>query len=110
MSEDAELEALRKRKLMELQRQLIQEQQKAEAQRRLEMQKQILMRRILTSKARQRLANLRMIKPEFASQLEMQLIQIAQQGRINIPITDDQLKELLSKLQSVRRDIRIRRV
>ena len=110
MSEDAELEALRKRKLMELQRQLIQEQQKAEAQRRLEMQKQILMRRILTSKARQRLANLRMVKPEFASQLEMQLIQIAQQGRINIPITDDQLKELLSKLQSVRRDIRIRRV
>jgi len=68
------------------------------------------MRRILTSKARQRLANLRMVKPEFASQLEMQLIQIAQQGRINIPITDDQLKELLSKLQSVRRDIRIRRV
>jgi len=110
MSEDAELEALRKRKLMELQRQLIQEQQKAEAQRRLEMQKQILMRRILTSKARQRLANLRMVKPEFASQLEMQLIQMAQQGRINIPITDDQLKELLSKLQSVRRDIRIRRV
>ena len=82
MSEDAELEALRKRKLMELQRQLIQEQQKAEAQRRLEMQKQILMRRILTSKARQRLANLRMVKPEFASQLEMQLIQMAQQGRI----------------------------
>jgi len=110
MSEDAELEALRNRKLMELQRQLIQEQQKAEAQRRLEMQKQILMRRILTSKARQRLANLRMVKPEFASQLEMQLIQMAQQGRINIPITDDQLKELLSKLQSVRRDIRIRRV
>ena len=110
MSEDAELEALRKKKLMELQQQLIQEQQKAEAQRRLEMQKQILMRRILTSKARQRLANLRMVKPEFASQLEMQLIQMAQQGRINIPITDDQLKELLSKLQSVRRDIRIRRV
>ena len=110
MSEDAELEALRKRKLMELQRQLIQEQEKAEAQRRLEAQKQILMRRILTSKARQRLANLRMVKPEFASQLEMQLIQMAQQGRINIPITDDQLKELLSKLQSVRRDIRIRRV
>ncbi|RJS85456.1 DNA-binding protein [Candidatus Bathyarchaeota archaeon] len=110
MSKDAELEALRRRKLMELQRQLAQEQQKAEAQRQLEIQKQILMRRILTSKARQRLANLRMIKPEFASQLEAQLIQMAQQGRINIPITDGQLKEILSRLQSVRRDIRIRRV
>ena len=110
MSEDTELEALRKKKLMELQRQLIQEQQKAEAQRQLEIQKQILMRRILTSKARQRLANLKMIKPEFASQLEAQLIQMAQQGRINIPITDGRLKEILSRLQSVRRDIRIRRV
>jgi len=68
------------------------------------------MRRILTSKARQRLANLKMIKPEFASQLEAQLIQMAQQGRINIPITDGRLKEILSRLQSVRRDIRIRRV
>ena len=95
---------------MELQRQLAQEQQKAEAQRQLEIQKQILMRRILTSKARQRLANLKMIKPEFASQLEAQLIQMAQQGRINIPITDGRLKEILSRLQSVRRDIRIRRV
>ncbi|RLI12883.1 DNA-binding protein [Candidatus Bathyarchaeota archaeon] len=110
MSKDAELEALRRRKLMELQRQLAQEQQKAEAQRQLEIQKQILMRRILTSKARQRLANLKMIKPEFASQLEAQLIQMAQQGRINIPITDGRLKEILSRLQSVRRDIRIRRV
>ncbi|RLI06561.1 DNA-binding protein [Candidatus Bathyarchaeota archaeon] len=104
MSEDEELEALRRRRLMELQ------QQRAEAQRRLELQKQALMRRILTPKARQRLANLKMVRPEFASQLELQLIQIAQQGRISIPITDDQLKEILSRLQRPRREIRIRRV
>ena len=110
MSEDEELEALRRRRLMELQQQMLQEQQRAEAQRRLELQKQALMRRILTPKARQRLANLKMVRPEFASQLELQLIQIAQQGRIGIPITDDQLKEILSKLQRPRREIRIRRV
>jgi len=110
MSEDEELEALRRRRLMELQQQMLQEQQRAEAQRRLELQKQALMRRILTPKARQRLANLKMVRPEFASQLELQLIQIAQQGRISIPITDDQLKEILSKLQRPRREIRIRRV
>jgi len=110
MSEDEELEALRRRRLMELQQQMLQEQQRAEAQRRLELQKQALMRRILTPKARQRLANLKMVRPEFASQLELQLIQIAQQGRISIPITDDQLKEILSKLQRPRREIRIRRL
>jgi len=110
MSEDEELEALRRKRLMELQQQMLQEQQRAEAQRRLELQKQTLMRRILTPKARQRLANLKMVRPEFASQLELQLIQIAQQGRISLPITDDQLKEILSRLQKSRREIRIRRV
>jgi len=110
MSEDEELEALRRKRLMELQQQMLQEQQRAEAQRRLELQKQALMRRILTPKARQRLANLKMVRPEFASQLELQLIQIAQQGRISLPITDDQLKEILSRLQRSRREIRIRRV
>ena len=77
---DEELEAIRRRKLMELQQRLQQEREAAEARRRLELQKQALLRRILTLKARQRLANLKMIKPEFASQLETQLIQIAQQG------------------------------
>lgn len=107
---DEELEAIRRRKLMELQQRLQQEREAAEAQRRLELQKQALLRRILTLKARQRLANLRMIKPEFASQLEMQLIQIAQQGRIKIPINDEQLKEILRRLQTNKREIRIRRI
>ena len=51
-----------------------------------------------------------MVKPEFTQQLELQLIQLAQQGRINLPITDEQLKELLVKLQAGRRDYKIRRV
>jgi programmed cell death protein 5 len=51
-----------------------------------------------------------MVKPEFAEQLELQLIQLAQQGRISIPVTDEQLKEILVRLQSSRRKIKIRRV
>jgi len=50
------------------------------------------------------------VKPEFAEQLELQLIQLAQQNKINIPMTDEQLKEVLQKLQSQRREIKIRRV
>ena len=109
MSED-ELDSLRKRRMLELQQRMQDEQRQAQAQQQMENQKQSILRRILTPEARSRLTNLQMVKPEFTQQLEMQLIQLAQQGRINIPITDEQLKELLVRLQSGRRDYKIRRV
>jgi len=110
MSEEEEFEELRRRRMLELQRRLVQEQQRVQAEQQIEMQKQAILRRILTSDARQRLTNLKMVKPEFAEQLELQLIQLAQQNKINIPMTDEQLKEILQKLQSQRREIKIRRV
>lgn len=110
MSEEEELEELRKRKLMELQQRLAQEQQRIQMQQQIEMQKQAALRRILTAEARQRLTNLKMVKPDFIEQLELQLIQLVQQGKVNIPITDEQLKDILMRLQSGRRDMKIRRV
>jgi programmed cell death protein 5 len=107
---DEEMEQLRKRKLLELQRRIAEEQQRAQVQQQIEVQKQALLRRILTPDARRRLTNLKMVKPEFAQQLELQLIQLAQQGRMSIPVTDEQLKEILVKLQSGRREFKIRRV
>ena len=107
--EEEELEELRKRRLLELRQRLAQEQQQIEMQRQVEMQKQAVLRRILTGEARQRLTNLKMVKPEFTEQIELQLIQLAQQGKVNIPITDEQLKEILVKLQSRQREIKIRR-
>jgi len=109
MSEE-ENEELRRRRLLELRRRLAEEQQRIQVQQQIEIQKQALLRRILTSDARSRLANLKMVKPEFAEQLELQLIQLAQQGRINIPVTDEQLKEILVRIQSGRREFKIRRV
>ncbi len=109
MSEDEEIEEIRQRKMLELQRRLAQEQQRFQVQQQMELQKQAILRRILTSKARQRLTNLKMVKPEFASQLELQLIQLAQQGKVNIPISDETLKQILIQLQSHRRDIKITR-
>jgi programmed cell death protein 5 len=106
---EGELEELRKRKMLELQQRLSQEQQKAQAQQQLEAQKQALLRRILTPEARQRINNLKMVKPEFANALEIQLIQVAQAGKMRIPITDEQLKEILIRLQGQRRDIKITR-
>ena len=109
MSEEEEIEALRQKKMMELQRKLTQEEQRLQMQQQVEMQKQTLLRRLLSPEARQRLTNLKMVKPEFAEQIELQLIQLAQAGRLSIPVTDDQLKEILARLQSQRRDIKIRR-
>jgi len=109
MSEEEELDNIRKRRMLELQRKLAEEQQRAQMAQQVEVQKQALLRQILTPEARRRINNLKMVKPEFAAQLELQLIQLAQAGRINIPLTDEQLKELLAKLQSTKRDIKIRR-
>jgi programmed cell death protein 5 len=107
---EKELEELRKRKLLELQRQIAEEKKSAEVQQQLEMQKQALLRSILTSEARQRLTNLKMVKPEFTAQLELQLIQLAQQGKLPIPLADEQLKQILIQLQGRRRETKIRRI
>jgi programmed cell death protein 5 len=107
---EEELDSLRKRRMLELQQRMVEEQREVQAQQQLEGQKQALLRRILTPEARSRLTNLNIVKPEFTQQLELQLIQLAQQGRINLPITDEQLKELLVRLQSSKRDYKIRRV
>jgi programmed cell death protein 5 len=109
MSDD-ELEEIRRRKLLELQRGVGEEQGNVQAQQQLEMQKQALLRSILTPEARQRLTNLKMVRPQFTSQLELQLIQLAQQGKIPIPLTDKQLKQILIQIQSRKREIKIRRV
>jgi programmed cell death protein 5 len=109
MSDD-ELEELRRKKLLALQQKATEEQRQAQMEQQLELQKQALLRKILTPEARQRLANLKMVKQEFTEQLELQLIQLAQQGKLPIPLTDVQLKQILIQLQSQKREIKIRRI
>jgi len=104
--EDVELQRLKQQRMLELQRRLAEEEAKAK----FEMEKQAALRVILTPEARQRLTNIKMVKPEFAEQLELQLIQLAQTGRVKLPITDEELKMILSRLTSRKREITIRRV
>ena len=106
---DEELEELRKRKLSALQRRMTDEDKNAQADRQMEAQKQTLLRSILTPEARQRLANLKMVRPEFIEQLELQLIQLAQQGKVQIPLGDEQLKKILIQLQGRKRETTITR-
>lgn len=108
MSDD-ELDAIRKRKLLSMQQRGAEDQKQSQAEQ-LEAQKQALLKQILSPEARQRLTNLKMIKAEFTEQLELQLIQLAQMGKLQIPLSDAQLKQILIQLQSRKRDITIRRV
>ena len=109
MEEDEEIEEIRRRKLLEYQAQLQEQQRQTELRRQYEIQKRAAILQILTPEARSRLANIRAARPEFAEQLELQLIQLAQSGRLASKITDSQLKEILSRLQARKREFRIRR-
>jgi len=106
MSDD-ELEAIRRQKEAQLREQALreqaQDQQIAEAQ----AQKEALLRQILTPEARARLTNIRMVKPQFAEQIEIQLIQLASSGRLRGQVTDEQLKGLLKQLQGQERERKI---
>jgi len=107
--DDAQLDLLRRRRIAELQRAAAEEQRRNQVRQQAEVQKQTILRQILTPEARQRLTNIKMVKPEFADQLELQLIQLAQSGRVSVPITDAQLKDALVRIQSQKREIKIRR-
>lgn len=107
---DSELEELRRRKLSALRKQAAEEQRSTQVEQQLEEQKQALLRSILTPEARQRLTNLKIVKPEFTDQLELQLIQLAQTGKLPIPLADEQLKKILVQLQSRKRETTIRRM
>jgi programmed cell death protein 5 len=111
VSSDEDLERIRQRRMMELPAQQQQQEELQSARQEAEAQKQALMRQILTPEARQRLANIKIVRPDFASQLEVQLIQVAQSGRVQLPISDETLKKLLAQLmaQQQRRDIKITR-
>jgi programmed cell death protein 5 len=107
----SDIEEIRRKRMQQLQQQAQQQNVDAESQERMrqemEMQKKQAMMQILTPEARSRLANIRLTKSEFVDQIELQLIQLAQMGRIQSKITDEQLKELLKKVSGQKREINI---
>lgn len=113
-----ELEEIRKRRLLDLQNQQMsssqesanQAMQQQEMQAERESQKQAILRQFLTPEARERLTTLKMSRNEFATQIEEQIIYIAQSGRIRGKITDKKLKEILLQMQPKKRETSIKRV
>ena len=108
MSDDKELEALRRRRMDEM---LNQQQggSEEESEKRAE-EKKAALRQIMTPEARERLTNIRMVNPVLVEKIEMQLISLAQNGRLGQRVTDEMLKKILQQFQSRKRDVNIRRI
>jgi len=79
----------------------------ADAQKEDAMREQML-KVLLTTEARERLANIRIVKPDIARSIENQIIQLASSGKIQKTITDDQIKEFLSSFQKPQKDFKIK--
>lgn len=102
MSDDDELEMLRKKRLQELQTDESAEQQ-------FEAQKHSVLRQILEPEARERLARLKLAKPDIATMIEQQVLMLAQSGRLGGRIDDKTLRQLLAKVVPKKREINIQR-
>lgn len=104
MSEDKELDAIRAKRQQELEQQVATQQQQEAQQELVEKQRQMALMTVLTDAARNRLANIKMANPDFAASIENQLLGIAQSGRLQSKLTDEQFKTMLRQLQNQKRE------
>lgn len=114
-----DLEALRQKRLRELQAQQrasasdqdpdAQAQASAQAAAQEQAALERVLQQILDNEARERLTLIRMSRPELADAVTRQLVALAQQGRLQRRLTDADLRTILSQVPSEGRDIKITR-
>jgi len=76
----------------------------------LKAQKEMMLKQVLSSDARLRLNNVRMVKPDLADLVENYILNLSVQGKISGQISDEQLKQILSSAQQPRRDFKFNKV
>ena len=76
----------------------------------LAVQKEQILKQVLSPEARSRLNNIKMVKPELAEMVEQYLIGMSTQGKLPGRLTDEQLKQILLSTQQPKRDFKINRV
>ena len=113
-----DVEALRQRRLQELQAQKARAaaqdpaaQAEAAAQRAAQEAEAVerVLQQVLEPEARERLQLVRMSRPETGAAVARQLVLLAQAGRLQRRVRDDELRAMLQQAASQDRDIRITR-
>ena len=84
--------------------------QERESSEKQKVMREGILRMALTSEARERLANVKMVKPELANSIEEYVMQLASNGQLKRAIDDEQIKQMLMTLQGKKREIKIRRL
>lgn len=104
----SDLEELRRKRLEQMMQQQTQQQVHQEFQEReLEKQIRLIIGKILTPEANERLGNIRAARSDYARQIEILLIQSYQAGKLQGKITDEQLKDLLIKVSGKKHETKI---
>ena len=100
--EDRELEELRQRRLQEMQAQA--EKQLARDQEQLTHRAQVqgTLRQLMSAEAKERLAQVRVARPEVAASVEQQVLALARDGKLAGPINDATLQQMLAQLSRKR--------
>ncbi len=114
--DERELERIRRKKMMELKRRMEEAEARekpSEEERKAaeEAARKAILRRYLTPEARERLARVRLVRPELARAVEDYVIRLAQSGGIpeGKKLGETEIKNLLRRLsESTRKDFRIR--
>ncbi|HVL88210.1 MAG TPA: DNA-binding protein [Candidatus Thermoplasmatota archaeon] len=106
---DDELEALRRRKLAELQQHAAARQEQDAARAQQDAARKAVLRQLLTPEARERLTRVSMAYPEVAQTVEDQLLALYQTGRVRGQIDDATFKRILAQLAPSKKDIKIER-
>jgi len=76
----------------------------------LKAQKEMMLKQVLSSEARLRLNNVRMVKSDLAALVENYILNLSVQGKISGQISDDQLKQILASAQQPKHDFKFNRV
>lgn len=84
-----------------------QDSQKVDQERQARAAREQMLRLIFSSEARDRLNNLRMVKPDLAASVENQIFQLASSGRLRHQINDEELKQMLGQLQKPKKEFKI---
>lgn len=105
--DEEELEAIRRRKMEELQRHAVEREAQEEMAAQARAQRQVILRQILTPEARERLGRITLAYPDLVQEIEDRLIGLARSGRINQAIDDATLRQILRAIVPKKREINI---